>query len=86
MGTFLVEILVAAAPWWGVPLLPLGANSEPRIRQARAILNAQRLPLFARSLDAWGPISMKRFRLTLGAQIDPCKHRVEETSVARNRR
>jgi ATP-dependent helicase HrpA len=45
--------------------LPLGADPEPRIRDARWMLEELRLSLFAQPLGAQGPISVQRIRKQL---------------------
>ena len=46
--------------------LPLAADAEPRIRDARWMLEELRLSLFAQPLGAQGPISVQRIRKQLG--------------------
>jgi ATP-dependent helicase HrpA len=45
--------------------LPLAADPEPRIREARWMLEELRLSLFAQPLGAHGPISVQRIRKQL---------------------
>ncbi|UTT61648.1 ATP-dependent RNA helicase HrpA [Microcella humidisoli] len=45
--------------------LPLGVDPEPRIREARWMLEELRLSLFAQPLGAQGPISVQRIRKAL---------------------
>lgn len=45
--------------------LPLGADPEPRIRDARWMLEELRLSLFAQPLGAQGPVSVQRIRKQL---------------------
>lgn len=47
--------------------LPLAADPEPRIREARWMLEELRLSLFAQPLGARGPISVQRIRKQLSA-------------------
>jgi ATP-dependent helicase HrpA len=49
--------------------LPLAVDPEPRIREARWMLEELRLSLFAQPLGAQGPISVQRIRKSLNSSL-----------------